>query len=93
MGFRSIITGSSTSLEEQIQAIPLCVEALNNIIWRDTLDGSFATKSAWLGRQAWTHFANDGTLFFSTIVSFFYWRIWQDLIPVDVIWPPMSILF
>lgn len=34
-------------MAKQIGGIPVCVNVLDHIVWRTTLDGSFAINSAW----------------------------------------------
>ncbi|KAL2497433.1 Uncharacterized protein Adt_22983 [Abeliophyllum distichum] len=61
----------------------------DQIVWTDTSDGRFVTKSAWqLVRTGSTIQAIYRMIWSSTIpttVSFFCWRLWQGLIPVDVV--------
>ncbi|KAL2505415.1 Uncharacterized protein Adt_21036 [Abeliophyllum distichum] len=74
---------------DEIENIPITAEVHDQITWKDTSDGRFATKSAWpLVRTGHSIQAIYGMIWSSIIpmtVSFFYWRLWQGLIPIDVL--------
>ncbi|KAL2497674.1 RNase H family protein [Abeliophyllum distichum] len=58
-------------------------------MWKDASDGRFATKSAWQLVHTEHTIQTVYNMIWSSIipmtVSFFCWRLWQDLIPVDVV--------
>ncbi|KAL2469600.1 Uncharacterized protein Adt_37736 [Abeliophyllum distichum] len=76
-------------IAEQIRNFPITAEVHDQIMWKDTSDGRFHTNSAWqLVRTGHTIQAVYGMIWSSiipTTVSFFCWRLWQGLIPVDVV--------
>ncbi|KAL2541802.1 Uncharacterized protein Adt_02780 [Abeliophyllum distichum] len=76
-------------MAEQIGSIPITPHVDDQIVWTDTSDGRFVTKSAWqLVRTGSTIQAVYRMIWSSiipTTVSFFCWRLWQGLIPVDVV--------
>ncbi|KAL2513416.1 Uncharacterized protein Adt_19016 [Abeliophyllum distichum] len=69
--------------------IPITPHVDDQIVWTDTSDGRFVTKSAWqLVRTESTIQAVYRMIWSSIIptnVSFFCWRLSQGLIPVDVV--------
>ncbi|KAL2471459.1 Uncharacterized protein Adt_39595 [Abeliophyllum distichum] len=77
------------TMAEQIGSIPITPHVDDQIVWTDTSDGRFVTKSAWqLVRTGSTIQAVYRMIWSSiipTTVSFFCWRLWQGLIPVDVV--------
>ncbi|KAL2498966.1 Uncharacterized protein Adt_24516 [Abeliophyllum distichum] len=76
-------------IAEQIGNIPITAEEHDQIMWKETSDGRLATKSAWqLVRMEHTIQAVYNMIWsfiIPTTVSFFCWRLWQCLIPVDVV--------
>ncbi|KAL2497862.1 Uncharacterized protein Adt_23412 [Abeliophyllum distichum] len=76
-------------MAEQIRSIPITPHVDDQIVWTNTSDGRFVTKSAWqLVRTGSTIQAVYRMIWSSiipTTVSFFCWRLWQGLIPVDVV--------
>ncbi|KAL2533869.1 RNase H family protein [Abeliophyllum distichum] len=58
-------------------------------MWKDTSDGRFATKSAWqlvhTGHTIQAVYIMIWSSIIPTTFSFFCWRLWQGLIPVDVV--------
>ncbi|KAL2466618.1 Uncharacterized protein Adt_42469 [Abeliophyllum distichum] len=77
------------TMAEQIRSIPITPHVDDQIVWTDTSNGRFVTKSAWqLVRTGSTIQAIYRMIWSSiipTTVSFFCWRLWQGLIPVDVV--------
>ncbi|KAL2485304.1 Uncharacterized protein Adt_30060 [Abeliophyllum distichum] len=82
----------SYTIAEQVRSIHIIVAVHNQIMWKDTSDGRFATKSALAASSYWqlvhTIQAVYNMIWSSiilTTVSFFCWRLWQGLIPIDIV--------
>ncbi|KAL2512464.1 Uncharacterized protein Adt_18064 [Abeliophyllum distichum] len=58
-------------------------------MWKDIPNGRFATETAWQlvrsGHSIQAVYSMIWSSIIPTIVSFFCWRLWQGLIPVDVV--------
>ncbi|KAL2527183.1 Uncharacterized protein Adt_12237 [Abeliophyllum distichum] len=69
------------TIAEQIGSIPITPHVDDQIVWTETSDGGFVTKSAWqLVRTGSTIQAVYRMIWSSiipTTVSFFCWRLWQ----------------
>lgn len=87
--FGRLLQALPSATAEQIAAIPLCLDVSDRIFWRATSDGRFTTKSAWQLIRPSRPVQDSFRLLWSPIIpptiSFFCWRLWQDLIPADVI--------
>ncbi|KAL2533151.1 Uncharacterized protein Adt_06502 [Abeliophyllum distichum] len=73
----------------QVESLPLCLDVLDRPMGKDTSDGRFSTKSVWhlvrTGSTLHAYCRMIWCLIIPQIISFFCWRLWQDLVPVDVI--------
>lgn len=87
--FRQLLQALLPVMAEQTVDMLLCVDVPDRIFWKATSDGRFITKSAWQliysSRSLQDSFHSLQSPIIPTIVSFFCWRLWQDLIPVDVV--------
>ncbi|KAL2491464.1 Uncharacterized protein Adt_27092 [Abeliophyllum distichum] len=76
-------------IAEQIGNIPIAAEVHDQIMWKETSDGRFATKSAWqlvhTGHTIYVVYNMIWSSIILTTVSFFCWILWQGLITVDVV--------
>ncbi|KAL2531794.1 Uncharacterized protein Adt_05145 [Abeliophyllum distichum] len=86
---RGLIQIVPLTMVEQIRSIPITPHVDDQIVWTDTSDGRFVTKSAWqlvrTGSNIQAVYRMIWSSIIPTTVSFFCWRLWQGLIPVDVV--------
>ncbi|KAL2453113.1 Uncharacterized protein Adt_49387 [Abeliophyllum distichum] len=77
------------TIAEQIGSILLTPHVDDQIMWTHTSDGRFVTKSAWQLVRTGSTIQAVYRMIWSSIIpttdSFFCWRLWQGLIPVDVV--------